>query len=604
MQAARMDWRPSLVLMAFTLALLSLRLPEVLGGVLPGNDDMMRLQQVRDLIAGQAWFDVDQARLITPEGGAMHWSRLPDLALAAMIIALAPLLGQAHAEAVAVFVWPVGLLMATMAGLALVMRRLGAETASVVLALFFFISSKSVYQFWPGRIDHHGLEIAFVVFALAALLAPKAGWRSGAVAGASVAAMVGVAIESLPYAGALTAGAALFWVLRGEAEARRLRGFGLAAAGMAALLYVFDAPGIDPARVACDAFGSFHAVGLGIGGLLLAALSFGPPTFSRLGPLVTRTVYAGGAGALTLGIAVGVAPGCLSSPYATVSEAAVTTWMSRVGEARSIDLVLAQSPAMAIGDIGFVVAGLMAAAYLLWRAPVGRKAGFVLTATLLVLAAAVSLWQIRGVLFAHILAAIPAGYLAGLAFARWRDVRGPGALLIFAAVALALAPPVWRSGAGLLAPPKPVDPALMVDGRAPADYCRDPDAYGLLAALPRGKVFSPIDLGTSVLLRTPHAIYAAPYHRNSAGIAQVTAIFQSPPEQAKLALAELGADYFVTCRGLAELKRYGEAAPGSMGDMLSEDRLPAWLEAVDGLASSERGVRVFRIRAEQPDRSA
>ena len=46
------------------------------------TDDAMRLVQVRDLLAGQGWFDLTQYRLNPPDGVAMHWSRLIDLPIA------------------------------------------------------------------------------------------------------------------------------------------------------------------------------------------------------------------------------------------------------------------------------------------------------------------------------------------------------------------------------------------------------------------------------------------------------------------------------------------------------------------------------------------
>ena len=57
----------------------------------PDPDDALRLVEVRDLIAGQSWFDVHQYRIAAPEGVPMHWSRLVDIPLAAMILALRPL---------------------------------------------------------------------------------------------------------------------------------------------------------------------------------------------------------------------------------------------------------------------------------------------------------------------------------------------------------------------------------------------------------------------------------------------------------------------------------------------------------------------------------
>src|SRR5260370_41349134 len=49
------------------------------------TDDAMRLVEVRDLLAGQGWFDLTQYRLNPPDGVVMHWSRLIDLPLALLI---------------------------------------------------------------------------------------------------------------------------------------------------------------------------------------------------------------------------------------------------------------------------------------------------------------------------------------------------------------------------------------------------------------------------------------------------------------------------------------------------------------------------------------
>src|SRR5690349_2023478 len=49
------------------------------------NDSLLRLVQVRDLLAGQGWFDLHQYRM-GPEGGfVMHWSRLVDAPIAGII---------------------------------------------------------------------------------------------------------------------------------------------------------------------------------------------------------------------------------------------------------------------------------------------------------------------------------------------------------------------------------------------------------------------------------------------------------------------------------------------------------------------------------------
>ncbi|HMA50771.1 MAG TPA: hypothetical protein VKP60_13520, partial [Magnetospirillaceae bacterium] len=54
----------------------------ITGLVFSDTDDHMRLQQVRDWMAGQSWFDVTQYRMNPPTGMLMHWSRLLDVPLA------------------------------------------------------------------------------------------------------------------------------------------------------------------------------------------------------------------------------------------------------------------------------------------------------------------------------------------------------------------------------------------------------------------------------------------------------------------------------------------------------------------------------------------
>src|SRR5262245_52628241 len=70
------------------------------------TDDAMRLVEVRDLIAGQGWYDLIQHRVMAPEGLPMHWSRLVDAPLAAIILALQPVIGTSTAESVAIGAWP------------------------------------------------------------------------------------------------------------------------------------------------------------------------------------------------------------------------------------------------------------------------------------------------------------------------------------------------------------------------------------------------------------------------------------------------------------------------------------------------------------------
>lgn len=76
------------------------------GLALLDTDDNMRLQQVRDWMAGQAWFDLRQHRLSPPDGADIHWSRLVDLPLAGLILLFKPFASTAFAERAATAIAP------------------------------------------------------------------------------------------------------------------------------------------------------------------------------------------------------------------------------------------------------------------------------------------------------------------------------------------------------------------------------------------------------------------------------------------------------------------------------------------------------------------
>jgi hypothetical protein len=85
---------PIMIAVLWAAALIGLGAPSIKTGAFDAmsTDDAMRLVEVRDLIAGQGWFDLVEHRL-DPPGIAMHWSRLIDAPLAGLILVLRPLAG-------------------------------------------------------------------------------------------------------------------------------------------------------------------------------------------------------------------------------------------------------------------------------------------------------------------------------------------------------------------------------------------------------------------------------------------------------------------------------------------------------------------------------
>ncbi|MEL6661553.1 MAG: hypothetical protein AAFR33_01025 [Pseudomonadota bacterium] len=557
-------------------------------GTLPGNDDMMRLAQVRDLLAGQNWWDVTQSRFDTPEGGAMHWSRVPDVFIGGLVMLLTPFLGAETAEFAALAIWPRLVLAGTLTAMAVALHRLGAGRAGIVAGLLAFLLSHAVVQFQPGRIDHHGFELMLALTAFAALCSAQRGWRTGVFVAACIALMLTVAIESLPYAAGSIALCGVLWVIRGDRDADLLRGLGGGLAGFAVLAYVLDAPGAGAGRAVCDAYGNFHASALILGGGGLFALGSTGRHFGEWRGRLAAGLGLSMAAGLT---ALAVDPSCLGSPYSGVDAEIMDGWMVSVTEARDLPRLFATSPAFGIAVFGFALVALIAggASGVLIKSQ--NREMVVGLAALTALAVLVMAWQVRAVVFAHGFGAICAGLAAHHLIERLRAEEGTARVAALAGL-LVLSPTTWQTAGMQLAPHKTEEPA---EQQTEKINCRSAQSLAALSGLPPGRVFAPIDLGAAILVHTDHTIFAAPYHRNPQAIGRAIAVFEAPPQEAKIMLQASGADYLFVCEDLGEFKLYAKRAPEGLAAELANARRLDWLRPAV-VVNESPGVQVYRIR--------
>ena len=220
---------------------------------LSDTDDAMRMAQVRDLLAGQSWWDLKQYR-VNPAGGGvlMHWSRIVDAPLALGILILEPLFGQAMAERIVMTLWPPMLGAALSAACALGYRGLSDRRIAYVAPLFLIMAGFIVMQFRPLRVDHHGWQILLAMLIMAQALRP-ATWRAGLWGGLFAAALLSVSIEGLPIVALFAGLAALRWALHGRtADRDRLCGYMGALAGGAILLQFVTRGPVGLAGTWCD----------------------------------------------------------------------------------------------------------------------------------------------------------------------------------------------------------------------------------------------------------------------------------------------------------------------------------------------------------------
>jgi hypothetical protein len=557
-------------------------------------DDTMRLVEVRDLLAGQSWFDLTQYRL-GPDGGTlMHWSRLVDWPIALLINLYGLFLGSQQAEAAALATWPLLLLLPLVAATALASYRLGGRGAVVISLILALVFLAAIVRFRPGAIDHHNVQLVLVTFIAAMLLDPLA--RASNFAAAAVAGAIALAIgaETTPLVAVAAMAVAVLWALKGDRYRSAAIGFGLAFAASTVAIFFATTPARLWSSVTCDTLSLGFLVLASAGGLMLAASASALTNKGAAVRLGTLAVT----GVVVLGLAVLVSPQCLQSPLSDLDPLLKTYWISTITEAQSIASELAASPE-SIGS--FYAVGIIATAVCAMRMMRGEHV--VPHATLLALIATswiVSAVQVRGMLFANFLAFLPLSALVAdlrsLYLERRNDVRAAAA---FALSALLSVPSVW-SVVGVVA----FDPINAVAGVSATDenaarnmeigsVCVTANSVAGFAAMPAGRVLSSFNEGPALLRFTPHSIIAANYHRNQRGMVDAIRMGMAKPQDALERLEAEGIRYILLCDGDPLVERIAAEYPDSLFAALKKHDLPGYLEDVP--TDKSAGLKIYEL---------
>lgn len=567
-------------------------------------DNAMRLVRVRDFLGGQGWFDPVQHRLNPPDGTAMHWARWIDAAIAAPIGLLTPIIGQAPAEIITAFVWPLGLLALFMMLVVEVSGRIGARdglatevkiAGAIVAALAF----PAVEKFSPNSFDHHNIELILGLLAVLGLMKAAESPRWGVVAGLALGAAMATAAEGVPLVatGLLVGG--LLWLVKPDAYARGLGWLGVGLAASSLTLFPALVSPSDWGRPVCDAMSTpFLGIGLA-GGAVAMALGFALPTLLS-STLVRRLVSSAILGAVAAGALIVLFPQCMGGGYSALSADMERLWMTQISESRSLLVLAGDDPAMMLSLAGAASAGVFAAVFYLARR--WREAEGWIVLGFLVSAWAVLAWQIRGATFATAFA-IPFGAWA-VAKARhaYRTRMSAIRLLAFVGVAATSAAAAWAStGEALQDTLTPKRVLTSYEGRlSNFQACLKPAAFEPLKAVPTGVMLNHFSLGVGVLASTSHSVFAAPYHRDAAGTMTMINALRSTPDAAREIVMKSPANYVLICPALPEGTFYAHnpATPGTIPEATLSGKLakgdpPDWLEPV---ALSGTPLKLYRVR--------
>ncbi len=537
------------------------------------TDDNLRMQQVRDLVGGQGWYDLRQYRLDPPQGADIHWSRLVDIPLALIILVMTPIFGAAAAETAATAIAPMLPFAVVFLCLGGIARRTVSPWAWILAAAFAATASSLGGAFRPMRIDHHGWQLAFVALMMLGLTDSNQR-RGGLIVGAATALSLCIGLEMLPFLALGGAVVALRWIVDG-AQVDRLRAYGVALSAGTALGFLIFASN-DNWAARCDSISTVWLSVMLVAGVLLFGLSM-----LRLAHPLARLIVAAVAAAALGALFAGAYPQCISRPEG-ISDDAYELWFRNVTEVHAL---YQQGLNDFVTGMALPLAGAVGALAML---AMNRKGQHVWTWGVITIMSLVSLvmlfWQSRTQPVAELMAIPGASALAWFAMAKFRAsasvlMRTLGVVAVFFLFS--------GLGAHMLVdyfPPAAATPREIQIGQA-FNNCMATSNIAPIGKLPKTTMFTFVDLSPRLIATTHHSAITGPYHRNDDAIVDVHKAFGGTNEAAYATIKRHGATHVLICPMMAEstlhMNRSGVLKPKGFYANLTDGTAPAWLAPVE-----------------------
>lgn len=543
-------------------------------------DDQLRMVQLRDFLHGQSWFDTTQYRMNPPAGAPMHWSRLIELPLALIVVALTPLIGEMRAEIVAGAAVPLLLLGAISYMLGRIATRLANAEAGVVAAFLALVSPALLMQLRPMRIDHHGWQIAMAVLALWTMFWPSKKF-GGIVLGAALAIWMHISLEGAPMMVAFFVLLGWRWVVE-RAQGKRLFWSIASFAGMSVLLFAATQAKPFSAFPFCDSISPPHIAAIIVAAVIMMPAIAMAPDHRRF-----RLLATGVAGAAALGVMLLIAPQCAGGAFGGLDPLVREYWYVNVSEGLPIWR-------QAIGPVIMLTAGPLMGLVALYVIGGGSKeirvSGF-----FLIYAIILSFLVFRTISVAAAFAIPLTAIWINNAFQVYRRSGVPAQRIGLVALMLALIIPgpiaiqLYNSGEQLVTKPDPKEAVK----EANVDKCESVESVGKLAQLKNARFIAPFDMTPAILLTTPNMVLASSHHRNRQGMHDHIEIFRSAPDASHALLAKHGITHLAACPGEDELQFYVDKDPNGLWAQIEKGHAPAWLTPLPDMG---KGIKVWQVR--------
>ena len=574
-------------------------------GELMGPDDFLRMSQVHAWMQGQGWFDITAYNMVPPNGGDIHWSRLVDLPIALLIYLFDIVLDFDKATYLAAIVWPLFLMLVTLAVWTLICDRLLDNYHRWLPALFGILSISSINQFSAGRVDHHNIQILLFGLMVLGLVNRDRRWGDFLI-GAAIAFSVSIGLETLLIILIVLAVIGLEWATGADKEGRGITRVGISLIVSSLVFYALNFSPEDYFVIRSDANSLFYLVAFGLVGFafcllgLVSSLKFGSVNLAGTAQRLLVGLLLSGFCILLLFLFF---PEQLGDPYANVSAEAKLRWLDYVSEAKSLSIVLNDFPFHWMATVGYYLFVLLLGAFVLFN---GKYRTTKTVSLYIILAACVlgALWQVRFIRTAALLAVPFCVIFSTICWEflkkKYQDEKlflygfQSGFVMfqisIFWYVAGAVFFPLEKSeGRSQQEVSAVSQPGIK---RREPEHCMVNSDFEFLRSLPRANLVSDLTTSTAVLFHTEHTVVSGPYHRNQRAILDTLDFMGADEIKAKRVADKYKLSYLGFCMGkFANSRRdYG---PDSVSASILQGNTPAWLEEV---SPSGQRFRVFKIR--------
>ncbi|UDL92615.1 hypothetical protein LGH82_16115 [Mesorhizobium sp. PAMC28654] len=553
-------------------------------------DDLVKLHEIRVFLETGPIFDRTLPGILQSEPYVTHWPWIVDLPYALFASVLMPFAGFEPSLTIAGLVVPLLLLAPALYFYNRLLIAVGFANTVFALPLASIFAIRAFFEFAPGRIDYHNLQILLLLATLVLTLSQNrfAAFGNGVLTALALA----ISVEFAPFYVLVLGIYAFDFIFAQKDGANRIVAFGLALAIGAAVLLAAIVPPSAYGTAKCDTYSALHALALIAAGLSFAVV---PALAGQRKWWATRAAILVALAAASLATLLMLFPQCLTGPYAQLDSYVRENMLDRIPQEMSLfrrpDFVLSGSfPSMMILFVGALAPTVICLA----QRGHDRAVAIIALFSLLALTLGVGYFRYLryvpmfsgiGLLFV-VAAFVPPHTLMAAYLTPRMPVIVPRYMLILPGLAMSAAMVIYSLSA------RPIQAAITAAYLASScDLGRVTLQDGWPA---EAVVLSPPTIGAYLLaLADGPKVVAVPNHRAAIGIERTYRFLDPLTADPRAILGQSKATHVAVCawRG-APAPQLEKTYP--FAAMLMEGRPPSWLAECPTDTSSP--LRIYRYR--------